>query len=248
MSKLLSFVTAVALLSACSSSSSSHGTTGGDAGSAQDASADAPGMITETGRVIDFGTRNPVPGVKISEGSATTTTDAKGVWTLQMPVGVPTRVTLSMDGYATAHLPEEIYTADNDRGDVPLPSISTFQLAEDAQTGYDATQASISIVVRTLPSCASATGATLQVNSPSGTSTAYFKGGFPSKSATAVTAGQDPAISLYNIPVGSALDLTLQHPTCTMVPFPVASGSATFTGKVDLEAGNANSALVLFLQ
>jgi hypothetical protein len=76
----------------------------------------------------------------------------------------------------------------------------------------------------------------------------YFKGGLPSKGATAVVAGQRPAISIYNLTPGGDVSVTLTHPTCKQAPFPTTVGNATFTGKVTLEAGKANSALVMYLQ
>lgn len=231
----------------CSSSSQSQ-PGGNDAGSSEGGVEAGVATVTVTGRVYDYATNKGLAGATVTEVGATTTTDADGKWSLKVPINTPSSTLVFKDGYIRGHMPEEIYSGDYDRGDMPLPDLNTFMLAELAQNGYDESKAAISIVVRTLPSCASDDGATLTVTAPDGTSTVYFKGGLPSASATAVSKGQSPAINVYNIPAGDNLTLTLTHPTCKQVPFPYTEGNATFTGNTVTEAGKSNSALVLFLQ
>lgn len=205
-------------------------------------------MVTVSGRVVDYATNKPLAGVKIVMGTATFTTPADGKYAIQVPKDVPLDAKVTKDGYIVGFMPEESFSGDGDRGDFTLPDLNTYNLAELGQDGYDESLASVTIVVRTLPSCASDDGATLTVTAPSGTKTLYFKGGLPSASTTAVQAGQTPAISVYNVTPGAELQFTLSHPTCTQAPFPVTVGTATFTGKVSTEAGKASSALIVYLQ
>jgi hypothetical protein len=153
-----------------------------------------------------------------------------------------------MNGYINVHLPEEISEADNDRHDLPLPDLQTFQLGQYAQRGYDLTKASISIAVYALPPCAGTEGTTLKVVSPPGASVEYFQASFPSAAVTATVAGEIPAVSVYNLDPGAEFVFELTHPTCKQVPWPVKVGSLTFTGKVTTEAGNANSVLIMYMQ
>ena len=234
---------------ACSSSSSSTATLGPDAGTDSPATPDAPpGTILEHGRVVDFGDHHALSGATITIGAATTKTAADGKWSIAVPIGTPARPRITLDGYINVNLPEEISTADNDRKDLPLPDLMTFQLGMYAQPGYDLAKASISIAIDLLPSCASADGATLQVVSPAGAKVEYFLNGFPSTNATAVKQGETPAVTVYNLDPGVDFVFEVTHPTCKQAPFPVTVGAQTLTGKTTTEAGNANSVAVIYMQ
>ena len=238
-----------ALLLAACSSSSSPATPARDAGSDSGGSADsAPGTMKEFGRVIDFGTKKALSGATIAANGQTATTGADGKWSLSFPIGTPVRPRISLDGYVVVHLPEEMSDADNDRADLPIPDLMTFQLAQFAQRGYDLTKASISVAVDKMPSCMSTGGATLKVISPPGASVEYFSAGFPTTTASAIVDGEVPAVTVYNLEPGVELVFELSHPTCKQVPYPVKVGSMTITGKVTTEAGNVNSVFVMYMQ
>lgn len=239
-------VALVALLGGAACSSSSGTSASSDAGPNPDAG-DASRMVTDRGVVFSYDTGAPLIGVTVTENGTSTTTDSTGAWSIPLPAGVPGRVTLRANGYVTGYFFEEIFDGDNDRGKIPILSSSTFQLSQAALAGYDATLASISIDTRTLPSCASVDGAVVTVVSPAGTSLTYFRGGLPNRSAMSVNAGERPALSVYNVPLHTDLELAVRHPTCKMAPFPVKVGAATYTGKVDT-AADATSALALYLE
>ena len=79
----------------------------------------------------------------------------------------------------------------------------------------------------------------------------YFKGGFPSNTATSVTAGELPSAVIYNLPPGAPVQLTITHPTCKQVAFPTPDTDApniVYTGNVTTEAGNSAGVLRYYLE
>jgi hypothetical protein len=249
----LAFLSSFALLFpfalGCSSSSSPGSTPESDASTSDSGTPEAaPNTINEHGHIIDYNNMTALAGVTVTAAGLTTTTGADGKWSLAIPAGTPSRPKVTFPGYIDVNLPEEIATGENDRHDLPIPDVMTYQLGQYAQRGYDTTKAAVSVAIHLRSTCASQAGATLTVVSPSGASVEYFKNGFPSQSATSVSAGETAAVTVYNLTPGVDPVFQLSHPTCMQEAFPVTDGTVTFTGKVTLEAGNANSVLVMYLK
>jgi hypothetical protein len=246
----------IASLSVVGCSSSSSPSTASDASTSEDAGTDgvapdaAPGTIYERGRILDYGSMTPLKGVTVTIGSLSVQTGADGKWAVPIPMGTPVRAKITDTGYIDVHLPELSGTGDVQRADVPIPDLMTFMYGQYAQPGYDTTKASVSVHIDKFSSCASIEGATLTVMTPAaGAKVEYFKGGFPSPMATSVSAAETGGhVSVYNVDPTADIVFQLSHPTCTQAPFPVTDGTQTLTGKVTLEAGNANSVFIMYLK
>jgi len=110
-----------------------------DAGTAD--SATAIGRATVRGLIVDYDTKHPLAGLTVTEGDATTTTDAHGLWSLSVVTGIPMYPVISGNPkYVKLNLPENIVTGDFDHGRVLLPTLTTFHLGTSALPGYDATR------------------------------------------------------------------------------------------------------------
>lgn len=252
-----STVALLALLhAACSASNASTSTDAGardgaspaDAG-AVDAGPPPPGMATNTGMVMDYDNPlSPVPGVTVTAGTATATTDTKGRWSLDVPLNTPVSLLLTAPTYTNTYLGEMIQTGGTaDLGPILLPKLDTFHLGQQVLSQLDPTQGIVYVVAKAIGSCTSVAGGTFTVNSPAGARTTYFKGYLPSTTQTSFR-DQTPVAAIYNIPPGAHLDLTVMHPTCTPVSFPATVGNVIYTGNVTVEGGDANSALNVYLE
>jgi hypothetical protein len=214
----------------------------------------APGTSVEHGVMVDYESLTPVPGLTVTDNGLSTTTDDGGAWSLTVPQGATLQPTVTSSSYSKLLFPESTAVgADIDFSSVVIPDSNTYQL-EETVLQMDTSKALVQIVVFTMPSCASATGGTLSVTSPSGASVAYFNTvALPTTTLTSFQAVQAPrpVAVVYNIDPSATLSVQMSHPTCTQVPFPVTYGGREYSGKVTLqpaEPGGVNSALVLFLQ
>lgn len=243
----LALVLTVSALAACSSSTTTP---------ASDAGADAPGeaagnTYAQTGQVIDFNTSKGIQGVTITAGSVVATTDATGKYTLNVPKNTPYSMTVAAPNYLKLLEQEWMLTGDADRGKTHFVDVATQQTLQNALSGYDATLATVSILVERKGTCASEGGATITMANQGSAVLKYFKGGFPSNTSSSVTAGDLPSAVLYNIPPGSQVQLTITHPTCKQVAFPTTDPDApnlTYTGNVNTEGGSAASVLRYYLE
>src|SRR5207253_7712862 len=81
------------LACACSSKSKDNPTTDQDAGGGDDAAADSGPVpedkVVDHGIMLEFDTKQPLPGVTVTEGDQSTTTNDKGEWSLQVPKNTP---------------------------------------------------------------------------------------------------------------------------------------------------------------
>ncbi len=217
--------------------------------------------MTQKGQIVDFSTKNGLQGVTVATGSSSTTTDTKGNYSLSVPKDTPYTMTVSNDGYLTLNEQEWKLSGDADRGQTLAVSNGIEAILKNALNPIPTdTLAVLSVNVVATGSCASAVGATLSVpgiSQPtdagaddggdaggtadagsSGPHLVYFAGGFPTAN-TSVTDTSTPSAVIYDLPVGMFSQITVSHPTCTAVAFPVADPNVptlTYTGNVKLEA------------
>ena len=245
----------IALLAAGCGGGGSTGTGGGgttpDMSSAGDA---APTIVGQHGVVIDYFTNAPQAGFTVTDGQNTTTTAADGSWLLPAPTGVALAPTVTGAMYSTLHLPEAMASGvDVDRGAIPIPSSSTFSL-EQQVVGNDQTMALVQITVLKTGACTAIAGGTVTVNSPPGALVKYFTTqGLPTATSfqEVDSANNKPAAVVYNVPAGQQIDITINHPTCTMVPRTMPIDGMLLSGNVDTEPtepGDVNESLVYAMQ
>ncbi|HEY1955684.1 MAG TPA: hypothetical protein VGH28_08725 [Polyangiaceae bacterium] len=252
--KFLPLVLVPFLAFAACSGDDKGGDAGGDAGG-DVANSDAPvDGFHQTGQIVDYSSGAGLGGATITGGGSTTQGDSKGNYDLVVPKNTPYSMTTSLDGYLTLHEQEWQLSADSVRGKTSAVANGTEQLLKSIlQPQPDPTLGVLTIqVIATggdAGGCASATGATisvpgLAVDGGTGAHLVYFDGGspnLPSASATSVTDGALPSAIIYDLPIGMFSSVTVTHPTCSTVPFPVADPNIptlTYTGKVDVEASS----------
>ena len=230
----LAIVLAVAALAACSSSTTTP---------ASDAGSDGAGGNTyaQTGRIVDF--NNPkkgVAGVTVTAGTVTATTDTAGRYTLNVPKDTAYTMAITAPNYLKLIEQEWKLTGNADRGDTSYVDSSTQLVLQNALAGYDDKLAVLSIGVKKKGACAAVDGATIVMANQGAAILKYFKGGFPSNTATSVAADQVPSAVIYNLPPGTPVQLTVTHPTCKQVAFPTADPDAptiVYTGSATTEGG-----------
>ena len=227
-----------------------------DPGGADGSSATgASGSIVETGVMVDYETLTPVAGLTVTDNGVSATTDSNGAFSLTVPPSVTLLgPTVTGPQYSMLLFPFHTPTGGPvDYGTNVIPDSMTYAL-EQTVLQNDQTKALVQLVVQVTGACKSAVGGTVQVLSPAGTSASYFStSNIPQASLTSFQAVQTPrpVAVVYDIPVGSELTLAVTHPTCTLVPFPVATSGKLETGQVTTKAtepGDVNGALVLTLQ
>jgi hypothetical protein len=248
---------ALGVVIACSNGSGTND--GGTDSSAGDGSDGGGGGFTQTGQIIQYGAGNAgVPDTIISGAGAMTTTDSKGNYTLTVPQN--TAYTMQVVAGADAGMPyvsldeqEWMLLGNAVRGKTQFVPAGTEGLLQAAlnMPKPDPTLAVLSIEVVALGTCSpdaggsDVTGATLSIpglatDGGTGPVLVYFTaGGFPSYSATSVSAGVLPSAIIYNLPPTASFNqITVKHPTCTAKAFPVTEPSEPniqYTGNVKLE-------------
>lgn len=239
---------AVLAFAACSNNNPN----GNDAGN--DASNDGPANgVKQTGQIVDYSSGAGVASAMVSDGTNSATGDAKGNYTLTVPKDTPYTMTTSASGYLTLNEQEWKLSGDAVRGKTSAVANGTEQLLKSIlQPPPDPTLGVLTVQVIALGgdggACTSATGATISVpgvvtgDAGTGIRLMYFDGGspnLPSQTATSVTDGALPSAIIYNLPVGMFNQVTVTHPTCKAVAFPVADPNIptlTYTGNVKVEA------------
>jgi hypothetical protein len=265
MSRALFSAALIPLLFACSSKGggAAPAADAGDPnaldGGADDSAADTTivgydGTTTLHGTIIDYFTMKGIPNLTVGAAGATTTTDTNGAYSFGIPGSAPAAVTVTGTSFSMLVFPEMVPQGpDVDFGPSVMASSNTFSI-ELSGLGASSSKGLVQIVVRTDPSCASATGGTVTVLSPPGTTTTYFaSNGLPNNTVKSFQDVQSPRPEAVISDVDPGADLVLQidHPTCTQVPFPYTREGRTYTGKVPISPalpGEYNSALVVRLQ
>jgi len=212
----------------------------------------APTIEGQHGTLVDYFTSAPLSGFTVTDGTASTTTDAQGNWVLPAPMGVALAPMVTGPNYSKLYLPEAMAgSVDVNRGRIPLPDTGGFALEQDILS-VDPSQAIVQITVVNAESCKSIAGGTLTVTSPAGASVAYFSTQrLPTASAFVDVQDNLPAAVVWNVPPGENVVAEIHHPTCTQAPAGTVHDGAIFTGRTKtlaMEPGDNTSALLFVLQ
>jgi hypothetical protein len=262
MIKSLGFALLAGLAFGCGSSSSpakpadAGGDTGitGDSG-AVDAALDGTGPSGIHGQTVDYNSKKGVSGAMIAAAGMTATSDAMGNWSLTPALGQPFSLAFTKSGYIPLTEQEMSINGDFDQGGETLIDTATAMLfLSTFKTTPDPNKGIVNINVIPTGSCTDAGGATITLIVPGATGDGggytleYWKGGFPNAGTTSVQSGQSPVALAYDLPTGVNISITVQHPTCTQMPYPVTQGNVTYTGNVQVIAGTATSYIRAFLK
>lgn len=230
-------------------STKSDGGSDGSAGDGQTDGSNGTDASTGThfrGQLVDFQSAAAIVGGSVSGAGKTATSDASGFFDLAVLPNAPFTATGTAALYTKLIGQELMISGDDDFGFLPMIKTGTTSLLRSQFPGYSPTMGALIVLAVPTGTCASEGGTTLSV-SPGGT-VVYFSGGFPSASATSITAGQAPSAVIYNITPGVALTLSASSPTCSQKPYPVTQGVLTYTGAMQVEPGDAITAARVFLQ
>lgn len=243
---------AAVALAACSSATTTPPAEAGappiEAGAEPDAPSSA--LATQTGRAMVVQLATPLPGATVSAAGKQATTEADGTYTLTVPRGTP--FTLRFTAPEHYQLIEQEYVVTKDpyaRGDSLVLAKQTAQLLSAFLDGYDKTRGLIAIRVVKKPGCATETGAVVGIEAPADAKplVKYTVNGLPG-SGTSIVAGENNGALIYNVPTGAPLKVTVKHPTCAPLPFPVEFEGATYTsGSATPEPGESLSFVRVFL-
>jgi hypothetical protein len=225
------------------------------AGCGSEAGAPAPPVVappavdvTQTGRVLDFATKQPVAGATISAGGQTAITDATGAYSFKVRSGLPFTMSVTGSNRASMFFQERSLDADVDDGSVLSVDEPTANLLRGALDGYDRSLGSISTKVIVTGACASNEGATVSVSPAGAAKIVYFRNGLPSASQTSIATNELPSAVIYNLQPGVPVTLSVLHPSCKQIPFPVKQGNVEYTGALRVEAGDVTTYASLFVQ
>lgn len=237
-----------------------------DAGTDSPTTTDAPpGATTQTGKIIDLSTKSAIADAKITTGTFTATTDAKGNYSVQVDPTQPFNMHVEKTGYYTLIEQSTLVKTSFNLGNTSFLSENTANLLTQTLPGFDPTLAAVSTDIEIRGGCTDETGATFDFTvdgqpPPANAHLVYFSSDFPAPSNTAAESNTFPHGIIYNLPGGKPVTVTVKHPKCTMLPFPVdkdvsqdprASGVGTVTyvsATLTPVAGKATGFLRLFLQ
>ena len=253
----MTFLAVAGTASACSSSDSANpvatdsGAKSDAPGSDANADADAGSgkTFTDKGVVLDYISRKPLADITLSEGGLTTKTDATGAYSLTVPADTPMELVLSGGEYTKTYIAEVALAADYPRM-VPIPQLALYHVGVNSFDGYDSTRGVVYIVARATGSCTDVSGGSITLKSPADAKVSYFTDKLPDMDRKTFKWVDDdtPVAAVYNVPAGQQVDIQIDHPTCKHMPFPATVKGATYTGRVTVEAGDANSVLIHHLQ
>jgi hypothetical protein len=224
------------------------------AGTRPDASADVGSLplVTQSGSVIDFVTREPIAGATVTvtgHAVTTVTTDASGAYAFSVRAGVPYIVSAVASGYVKNVYPERSLSADESDGSMNLVSQVESKAVASLLSGYDASLGVVAVEVIATGGCASVDGATITVSPAGQSQVRYFVNGQPSATQASAVAGAVPSALFYDVQPGVPLRFGVTHPTCTLVPFPTDQNGVHYTGGgIDAVGGGATNYVGLYLQ
>ena len=220
---------------------------GGDAG---------PTTVTQTGQILALQSDKPVAGAKVTAGNATATTDANGGYMVVLDPKVPFNLKVASDGYYSLLEQEALVGGNIDLGTTKLLPESTATLLISTLNGYDATLGILSVGIEK-QGCADEGGAlisyTVDGQAPTSSKLTYTASGVPSGTQTSAAKDSFPHAIVYNLPPGKPVSVTVTHPACKMIAFPVdkplATGSIRYTSAtLTTTAGKSTSFLRVFLK
>ncbi len=212
-----------------------------------------PPMVTEHGVMLDYQSLMPVAGLTITDGAASTMTDAQGMWMLMVPAG-PLAPVVTGPSYSQDVFPSSTSAAsDVDFGPQVIPTASAYNL-EQILLSNDNTKALVHLVALPSTTCTDPSGGTVKVLSPAGAMVAYFAASSvpdPALTATQTVMAPRPIAVIFNVTPGADVSFEFHHPTCTQVPYPATFNGKVLSGKVPTtaaEPNHVNSALAMILQ
>ena len=213
---------------------------------------DAGAIVGEHGQLMDYFDLTPLVGFTVTDGTNTTTSDANGVWVLPAPMGAELAPTVIGPSYSTLQLAKATAaSADVDFGPIAMPSSATF-MTELNILGADQTKALVQVTIIPTGACTSVAGGTLSVTSPAGASVAYFSpAALPLATQFYDTMDHRPSAVVYNIDLGSTVELSMNHPTCKLAAAGTTFDGALYEGVAALtasEPGDNNSVMVLLAE
>jgi hypothetical protein len=215
------------------------------------------GGTTQQGQIVDLTTKLPVAGAQLTLGTGSATTDAQGKYTASVDPSKSFNMKVEKGGYYTLTEQETLVKEPIDLGKTSFLPEGTATLLLGTLTGYDSTKGVLSVAIEN-QGCADEAGAQFTMTGPdgkpiAGSSLYYFDSGFPSATATAAKGGEFPHAVAFNIPVGTAVTVSVTHPTCKMIPFPVDkpldTGKVTYvSATISTSPGKATSFTRVFLK
>jgi hypothetical protein len=208
----------------------------------------------QSGQVVEFLQKHPVPGATITGNAGKTTADANGNYTLPIDATQPFNFTVTADGSWKLVEAETILTADFDRGQTLLLSnadgATLMGVLPGGGPAIDATKALLSVGILK-GDCASEEGATIDWSPKGSGQIRYIDSGLPSPSRKSAKGGQFPHAVLYNLDSAAPITVTVTPPAgCTVAPFPYddPSGIRYTTNTVKVEAGSTMTFLRIFFK
>jgi hypothetical protein len=221
---------------------------------ALDPTADMSGPVIEGehGRLVEYFSNKPLAGLTVTDGTNSVVTGADGTFVLPAPLGANLAPVASGPMVATLYMPEATAMGiDVDRRDVPMATTDNFTL-EQSIVGNDQSTALVHILIRRSGACTSLAGGTITVNAPADAKVAYFSTqGLPASPTMFDVVAPKPAAVIYNVAPGASLDIKIDVPGCTQMPFGTPKDGMALTGKVSTpatEPGDNAAALIFDLE
>lgn len=225
----------------------------GDGGA--DAPPDVPVVVTndtetkQSGKVIQAGGDDPVPGAQVTIAGKTATTNDNGDYELIVPRNQPYRMSVTADGYYSLFEQEWIVKTESlDWGNTNLLKSETANIATGLLPGRSKEKGLLLVKVNALPPCTSEEGTTLALDPPGEAKLSYFSSVLPDSSLTATKGGTTFSAIFYNVDVGVPLTVIANSPNCTQVAFPIDDGRVTYTGVQKAEPGDTLAYLRLYIR
>ena len=132
-----------------------------DAGTDSPTTTDAPpGATTQTGKIIDLSTKSAIADAKITTGTFTATTDAKGNYSVQVDPTQPFNMHVEKTGYYTLIEQSTLVKTSFNLGNTSFLSENTANLLTQTLPGFDPTLAAVSTDIEIRGGCTDETGAT----------------------------------------------------------------------------------------
>lgn len=210
------------------------------------------GIVGQHGQVIDYFELTPLVGFTVTDGTNTTTTDDQGQFVLPAPMDTPLAPTVTGPMYSMVQLAQATAAGtDVDLGPIAIPAAGTFELEQNI-IGADNTKAVVQVIIIPTGACTSVAGGTLTVTSPADAKVAYFAtNALPTETKMFDTMAHRPSAVIFDVDPSAKVEVTLNHPTCTLAPPGTVYGGAIYDGIATMmpaEPTEFNSVLVLLAQ
>jgi hypothetical protein len=204
----------------------------------------------QTGRIIRaLSGKAPIGCATVTVAGETTTTAQDGTYAIVVPKNKPYTMSVAADNHFA--LREQEWTISTDpfaRGDTNMLDRKTAELVSAFLEKRDPTKGTLAVTVIALAPCASANGATLQLDPPGSARLSYFADGLPSTGATAVREGEAFSGAFYNVETNTPVNVKVSSPTCSPVAFPVEYQGVTYSGAQQTQSGEHLAFVRVFIR